>query len=195
MPEGGSGTIFRKGIRDGSCRRRAEGGTYGAGAPPGIDHRNCRSRVALAQCVLGCRKSDPEGPVEGTPEALRRRRRAARRNRPPTGSQSAGEVATGWYRRLVARKFDGSRTRRAPGSPPIGRDIEDLIVRMAAKSATSTRSCRNGPTVSIATRTRSPLDSIHQFANDVLGCGHLRGLPKRCSAARRRASKRRDKQS
>ena len=60
------------------------------GAPPGIDHRNCRSRVALAQCVLGCRKSDLEGPVEGTPEALRRRARAARRNRPPTGPQSAG---------------------------------------------------------------------------------------------------------
>ena len=61
------------------------------------------------------------------------------------GRKALGEVATaalpdtilGWYRRFVARKFDGSRTRRAPGSRPIGKDIEDLIVRMAAKSATS----------------------------------------------------------
>ena len=36
-----------------------------------------------------------------------------------------------WYRRLVARKFDGSSARRAPGRPPIGEEIEELIVRMA----------------------------------------------------------------
>jgi putative transposase len=37
-------------------------------------------------------------------------------------------------RRLVARKFDGSRARRAPGSPPIGKEIEELIVRMAKEN-------------------------------------------------------------
>ena len=50
-----------------------------------------------------------------------------------------GEVATaalpdtilGWYRRLVASKFDGSGARRAPGRPPIGNEIEELVVRMA----------------------------------------------------------------
>src|SRR3974390_985949 len=55
------------------------------------------------------------------------------------GRKALGEVATaalpdtilGWYRRLVARKFDGSCARRAPGRPPIGKDIEELIVRMA----------------------------------------------------------------
>jgi putative transposase len=54
------------------------------------------------------------------------------------GHKALGEVATaagpdtilGWYRRLVARKFDGSRARRAPGRPRIGKDVEDLIVRM-----------------------------------------------------------------
>jgi putative transposase len=55
------------------------------------------------------------------------------------GRKALGEVATaalpdtilGWYRRFVARKFDGSRVRRASGRQPIGEEIEDLIVRMA----------------------------------------------------------------
>ena len=36
-----------------------------------------------------------------------------------------------WYRKLVARKFDGSKARRTPGRPRIDRDLEQLIVRLA----------------------------------------------------------------
>ena len=58
------------------------------------------------------------------------------------GREAFGEVATaalpdtilGWYRRLVARKFDGSRVRRAPGRPPISKEIQELIVRMAKEN-------------------------------------------------------------
>ena len=58
------------------------------------------------------------------------------------GREALGEVATaalpdtilGWYRRLVARKFDGSRVRRAPGRPPISKEIQELIVRMAKEN-------------------------------------------------------------
>jgi hypothetical protein len=39
-----------------------------------------------------------------------------------------------WYRRLVARKFDGSKKRRTPGRPRIDREIEELIVRMAKEN-------------------------------------------------------------
>src|SRR5215470_5295033 len=35
-----------------------------------------------------------------------------------------------WYRRLVARKFDGSQSRRAPGRPRIDQDVEELIIPM-----------------------------------------------------------------
>src|SRR6202140_2640040 len=35
------------------------------------------------------------------------------------------------YRRLIARKFDGSQARRAPGRPRIDREVEQFIVRMA----------------------------------------------------------------
>ena len=58
------------------------------------------------------------------------------------GRKALSEVATAatpdtilaWYRKLVARKFDGSRARRAPGRPPINPDLEDLIVRMAKEN-------------------------------------------------------------
>ena len=39
-----------------------------------------------------------------------------------------------WYRKLVARKFDGSKARRIPGRPRIKREVEQLIVRMAKEN-------------------------------------------------------------
>ena len=39
-----------------------------------------------------------------------------------------------WYRRLVARKFDGSQSRRGPGRPRIDQGVEGLIVRMAREN-------------------------------------------------------------
>lgn len=44
------------------------------------------------------------------------------------------ETILGWYRELVARKFDGSKARRGPGSPRIGRGIEAVILRMASEN-------------------------------------------------------------
>jgi putative transposase len=53
-----------------------------------------------------------------------------------------GEVATvarpdtilAWYRKLVARKFDGSKARQGPGRPRVKREVEQLIVRMASEN-------------------------------------------------------------
>jgi putative transposase len=39
-----------------------------------------------------------------------------------------------WYRKLVARKFDGSEARRGPGRPRIMRAVEQLIVRIACEN-------------------------------------------------------------
>jgi hypothetical protein len=44
------------------------------------------------------------------------------------------ETILGWHRKLVARKFDGSKNRRGPGRPTIGSDIEELIVRIAKEN-------------------------------------------------------------
>jgi putative transposase len=40
-----------------------------------------------------------------------------------------------WYRRLIARKFDGSKLRAAPGRPPIAPEVEALIVRFARENS------------------------------------------------------------
>ncbi len=57
------------------------------------------------------------------------------------GKRALEEIATivkpatilGWHRRLVARKFDGSKN-RGPGRPRIEAEIERLIVRMAEEN-------------------------------------------------------------
>ena len=58
------------------------------------------------------------------------------------GRKVLGEVANvarpdtilAWYRKLVARKFDGSKARRSIGRPPISREVELLIVSMAKEN-------------------------------------------------------------
>ena len=58
------------------------------------------------------------------------------------GRKLLGEVANAaqpdtilaWYRKHVARKFDGSKERRTPGRPRLDRAIEELIVRMAKEN-------------------------------------------------------------
>ena len=40
-----------------------------------------------------------------------------------------------WHRQLVARKYDGTRTRRV-GQPPVRAEIKDLVVRMAKDNPT-----------------------------------------------------------
>jgi hypothetical protein len=40
-----------------------------------------------------------------------------------------------WYRRLIARKFDGSKKRRYPGRPRIQPELEALIVRFARENS------------------------------------------------------------
>ena len=37
------------------------------------------------------------------------------------------DTILGWYRKLIARKFDGSKARRYPGRPRVDRAIEDLV--------------------------------------------------------------------
>src|SRR3979411_1503348 len=58
------------------------------------------------------------------------------------GRKVLGEVANvarpdtilAWYRKLVARKFDGSKARRGPGRPRVDRELEQLIVRRAKEN-------------------------------------------------------------
>src|SRR5215204_5134601 len=40
-----------------------------------------------------------------------------------------------WYRRLIAKKFDGSKFRSYPGRPRISREVTDLIVQIARENS------------------------------------------------------------
>ena len=44
------------------------------------------------------------------------------------------ETTLGWHRRLVAKKFDGSKNRQYPGRPRVDADIEELVVRLAKEN-------------------------------------------------------------
>ena len=45
------------------------------------------------------------------------------------------ETILAWYRRLIARKFDGSKFRTSPGRPRIAPEMEALIVRFARENS------------------------------------------------------------
>ena len=44
------------------------------------------------------------------------------------------ETIFGWHRRLVAKKFDGSKNRQYPGRPPIDAEIEEMVVRLSTEN-------------------------------------------------------------
>ena len=44
------------------------------------------------------------------------------------------DTLMGWYRQLIAKKFDGSKFRKSVGRPPVEEEIERLVVRMAREN-------------------------------------------------------------
>jgi putative transposase len=43
------------------------------------------------------------------------------------------DTLLGWFGRLIARKLDGSKSRRYPGRPRIDDEIEQWVVRMVLR--------------------------------------------------------------
>ena len=58
-----------------------------------------------------------------------------RKMRKDVASVAKPETILGWYRRLVAKKFDGSKKRRSPGRPRIDTEIEKLILEIVDKNS------------------------------------------------------------
>jgi len=44
------------------------------------------------------------------------------------------ETILGWHRKLIAKKFDGSKQRRSIGRPPAGETIEDLVLQFGQEN-------------------------------------------------------------
>jgi hypothetical protein len=49
-------------------------------------------------------------------------------------STAQPDTILGWYRKLIANKFDGSRFRQRVGRPRVAEEIERLVVRMAKEN-------------------------------------------------------------
>jgi putative transposase len=47
---------------------------------------------------------------------------------------ATSETILRWYRRLIAAKYDGSKTRRSPGRPPTASDVTEQLLTMARES-------------------------------------------------------------
>ena len=60
--------------------------------------------------------------------------RLGRRALEDVASTAKPDTILGWYRKLIADKFDGSRSRRGVGRPRVAEEIERLVVRMAKEN-------------------------------------------------------------
>jgi hypothetical protein len=52
----------------------------------------------------------------------------------PVATVARPDTILGWYRKLAAHKFDGSKARQYPERPRIKREVEELIIRMAREN-------------------------------------------------------------
>jgi putative transposase len=87
------------------------------------------NRVLRARVPSRLRLSDPERSTLA--EIAKRLGRKALRD---IAHVAKPDTILGWYRRLVAQKFDGSRQRSYPGRPRVSPEIEALVVRFAREN-------------------------------------------------------------
>src|SRR6187455_3828477 len=58
-------------------------------------------------------------------------KRLGRKGLEKVATAAKPQTILGWFRKLVAQKFDGSKYHSYPGRPRIGAEVEALIVQMA----------------------------------------------------------------
>src|SRR6266581_1302376 len=82
------------------------------------------NRILRSRFPARMRLSDPE---RSTLAEIGRR--LGRSGLQQVASIAKPETILAWYRRLIARKFDGSKHCASPGRPAIAPEVEALIVR------------------------------------------------------------------
>ena len=87
------------------------------------------NRILRAHLPSRLRLSDPERSTLA--EIAKRLGRKALND---IASVAKPDIILGWYRRLVAQKFDGSRQRAYPGRPRVSSEVEALVVRFAREN-------------------------------------------------------------
>src|SRR5688572_4648918 len=94
------------------------------------DYLAAENRVLRAHLPTRLRLTDPERSTLA--EIGKRLGRKALKH---VACVAKPDTILAWYRRLIAQKFDGSKHRTYPGRPRVGREVTDLIVRMARENS------------------------------------------------------------
>jgi hypothetical protein len=113
------------------------------GAVVGVCHWPGQSETPASERIFNCRKSGSRAhlPVRMRLSDPERSTFAEIGDR--LGRSALQQVACvakpgtilAWYRRLIARRFDGSKNRTSPGRPAIKPELEALIVRFARENS------------------------------------------------------------
>ena len=99
--------------------------------------------LLLQKRISGGGEPDPERSDQRSAAAFRRRKGDTGQDRSPPGSKGVLEdvaaaakpdTILGWYRKLIANKFDGSKFRRSVGRPKVDQETERLVVQMAREN-------------------------------------------------------------
>src|SRR6516164_2739487 len=61
--------------------------------------------------------------------------RLGRKGLKPVACTAQPDTILAWYRRLIARKFDGSKNRASAGRPRVEPEVEALVVRLARENS------------------------------------------------------------
>jgi putative transposase len=61
-------------------------------------------------------------------------KRLGRRTLQQVACVAKPDTILAWYRKLIAQKFDGSKHRGYPGRPSVGREVTELVLRMAREN-------------------------------------------------------------
>ena len=94
-----------------------------------VDQELLLRRILRAQLKGRLRLSDAERATLGEIG-----HRLGRKALAEVANAALPDTILGWYRKLVARKFDGSKARRGAGRPRTDSELERLIVKMAREN-------------------------------------------------------------
>jgi hypothetical protein len=94
------------------------------------EHLAAENRILRAHLPCRLRLSDPQR------SALAEiGRRLGRKALAQVACIAKPDTILGWYRKLIAQKFDGSKHRSYPGRLPVAAKLEALIVQMAKENS------------------------------------------------------------
>ena len=121
---------------------RLQGIQDALGALARLCHRNSESRTSVAKRVSGGGEPILRGQIkgrlllsEGEKVTLAEiAHRLGRKALEDVAAAAKPDTILGWYRKLIANKFDGSKFRRSVGRPKVDQETERLVVQMAREN-------------------------------------------------------------